>query len=147
MTVRRLLGALLVLSCGCDPAWAQPRPRRPRARDAGVAAALDAGAPLRPATHGRVDPAEVQRVIATQRDAIQRCYRQGVARDPTLHGEITVRLRVETNGAVSETTSGGDTSLREVGRCIEGLLRPLRFPAPTGGPATVAAPFVFSSVE
>lgn len=142
----RALGLVaMVALCGCDPAWAQPRPRPRRVRDAGVAV-VDAGV-VRPATHGRIEPAAVQRVIATQRDAVRRCYTQAIARDATLHGEITVRLRVEVDGAVSETSTGGESTLRAVGRCIELVLRPLRFPTPTGGPATVAVPFVFAAEE
>jgi hypothetical protein len=156
----RALGVLLaLLSPACVEAWAQPRPARDagvrdagvRARDAGVRTrdagvrARDAGvdvAPL-PPTHGRIEAEVVSRTLAGRRAAVRQCYEHEIAHDATLRGEITVRLRVETDGHVSQTSTGGDPALLRVGRCIEDVLRPLRFPPPTGGPATVAVPFVF----
>ncbi len=144
--------ALVVLAPACVDAWAQPRPARDagvRARDGGArardAGARDAGvdATARPPTHGSVDPQAARRVLATRNQAVRQCYERELARDATLRGEITVRLRVEGDGSVSETSTGGDPGLIRVGRCIEDALRTLRFPAPTGGAATVAAPFVF----
>lgn len=155
---------LVVLAVpACADAWAQPRPgldagvRRdagavrdagaPRARrDAGAvrdAGVRDASVALRPPTHGRVDAQAARQLLATRNDAVRRCYAEGLNTDATLHGEITVRLRVEPDGRVSEASSGGDPALLRVGRCIEEALRTLRFPQPTGGAATVAAPFVF----
>jgi hypothetical protein len=138
---------LTVLAVGCVEAWAQPRPVRDagvRPRDAGVRDAgvrgrdtgvrRDAGADvvMRPPTHGTIDAQAARRVLATRNDAVRTCYERELGHDAALRGEI-----------VSETTSGGDAALLRVGRCIEEALRTLRFPAPTGGAATVAAPFVF----
>jgi hypothetical protein len=118
-------------------------------RDAAVrdGGAQDAAEVVRPPTHGRIEPAEVQRVLATRTDALRQCYQRELQHDATLRGEVTVRVRVEEDGSVSETRSGGDPVMLAVGRCIEGVLRPLRFPRPAGGPATVAAPFVFAPGE
>ena len=150
------------LTVGCVEAWAQPRPRDAGvrrdagARDAGVrrdAGARDAGARdasvdgTRPPTHGHIEAPDAQRVLATKRNEVRECYERGVARQPSLAGELTVRVRVEDDGLVSETSVGGDPALSQVGRCIEGVLRPLRFPRPTGGAATVTAPFVFRAAE
>ncbi len=121
--------------------------RDARARDAGRDAARDAPEVVRPPTHGRVAPAEVQRVLATRTDALRQCYQRELQHDATLRGEVTVRVRVEEDGSVSETRSGGDPVMLAVGRCLEGVMRALRFPRPTGGPATVAAPFVFAPGE
>ena len=157
--MRARLVVACVLVAGCVDAWAQPSRgidagvrARPRARDAGVDAARrrDASADVvmvRPATHGTIPPADVQRVVRGHATPVRECYERSLQRDPMLHGEIVVRLRVEDDGAVSETSSGGDPSLLAVGRCIEAVLRPVRFPAPTGGPATVAVPFRFQAAE
>lgn len=85
----------------------------------------------------------VSRTLAGRRGAVRQCYEREIAHDATLRGELTVRLRVEADGHVSQTSTGGDPALLRVGRCIEDVLRPLRFPPPTGGAATVAVPFVF----
>lgn len=129
----------------------------PARRDAGVAPRRDAGptsrrdagvdVPVLPPTHGRIAPAEAQRVLATRATEVRRCYEQAQARDATLTGELTVRLRVEADGRVSQTSLSGDDALRGTGRCIEGALRTLVFPAPTGGPATVTVPYLFRAGE
>lgn len=155
----RALLVLVALSSGaCVEAWAQPHPSRDagvRARDAGVRSrARDAGvrdaavdvAPL-PATHGRIEAAAVRTTLATRAQQVRQCYERELSHDATLHGEITVRLRVESDGHVSQTTTGGDPELLRVGRCIEDALRTLRFTAPTGGAATVAVPYVFRQGE
>jgi len=168
---------MAVLAAGCAEAWAQPRrdagvTRRDGGLDAGVRdagvrdaggrdAARDVGARdvgardvardaeevVRPPTHGRIEPREVQRVLSTRTEDLRQCYQRELQRDATLRGEVTVRVRVEDDGTVSETRSGGDPVMLRVGRCIEEVMRSMRFPRPTGGAATVAAPFVFAPGE
>ncbi len=120
-------------------------------RDAGATARRDAGvdvaAVVLPPTHGRIEPREAQRVLATRATEVRGCYERALARDATLAGELTVRLRVESDGRVSQTSLSGDDALRGAGRCMEGALRGLVFPAPTGGPATVTVPYVFRAGE
>ena len=168
---------MAVLVVGCAEAWAQPRRdagvvrrdggldagvrdagvrdaavRRDAARDVGARdvardAARDAEEVVRPPTHGRIEPREVQRVLSTRTEDLRQCYQRELQRDATLRGEVTVRVRVEDDGTVSETRSGGDPVMLRVGRCIEDVMRAMRFPRPTGGAATVAAPFVFAPGE
>lgn len=154
MSVRARGLLLLVVAAGCVEAQAQPRPPR---RDAGVAARRDAGAvarrdagvdvPALPPTRGRIEPAGAQRVLATRATEVRACYERALARDPTLQGELTVRLRVEADGRVSQTALSGDDALRAAGRCMEAALRGLVFPAPAGGAATVTVPYVFRAGE
>lgn len=127
-----------LMALGCMSAEAQPRPRRPR-RDAGVDVSLP------PPTHGRLESAQVQRVVATQQAAIRRCYDDALHVDPLAQGGVDVRLRIEADGHVSESTVQGDgAAMRRVGECIRRRLATLRFDAPTGGPATVVIPFRFA---
>lgn len=155
-----LVALLGGVGSGCESAWAQPRRgldagTRPRtARDAGTsrrdAGRRDSGVDaivLRPPTHGRIDANAVRQLLTEKRDPIRQCYERALQRDATLRGEIIVRVRVESDGSVSETSTGGDSVLISVGRCIEQILSGARFPRPVGGPATVAAPFVFAPGE
>ena len=159
MRARGCVGLLLIAAAeGCVEAHAQPRPAT---RDAGVrrdagAVRRDAGAvrrdagvdvPVLPPTRGRIDPAGAQRVLATRATEVRGCYERALARDATLQGELTVRLRVEADGRVSQTALSGDDALRGAGRCMEAVLRGLVFPAPTGGAATVTVPYVFRAGE
>ena len=159
MRARGLL--LLVVAAGCVEAQAQPRPPRRDAgvvarrdagvgrRDAGAVARRDAGVdvPVLPPTRGRIEPRDAQRVLATRATEVRGCYERALARDATLQGELTVRLRVEADGRVSQTALSGDDALRGAGRCMEEALRGLVFPAPTGGAATVTVPYVFRAGE
>jgi len=168
---------LIAAAEGCVEAHAQPRPGTRDAgvarRDAGAAARRDAGAavrrdagaavrrdagaavrrdagvdvPVLPPTRGRIEPAGAQRVLATRATEVRGCYERVLARDATLQGELTVRLRVEADGRVSQTALSGDDALRGAGRCMEAALRGLVFPAPTGGAATVTVPYVFRAGE
>lgn len=134
---------MLFVCLGCELAWAQPR-RRPR--DAGV---RDAPAVVtREPTRGRIDPAAVREVIAGAADPVRRCYEGAVARAPTARGEVVVRARVEPDGRVSDTAgSTEESALRGVARCIEAVFSALRFPAPTGGAASVVVPYRFAPGE
>jgi hypothetical protein len=165
---RGCVGLLLIATAaGCVEAQAQPRPptrdagvaRRDAGaarRDAGVVARRDAGAarrdagvdvPVLPPTRGRIEAAGAQRVLATRATEVRGCYERALARDATLQGELTVRLRVEADGRVSQTALSGDDALRGAGRCMEAALRGLVFPAPAGGAATVTVPYVFRAGE
>ena len=152
MRARGCVGLLLIAAAeGCVEAHAQPRPGT---RDAGVrrdagAVRRDAGVdvPVLPPTRGRIEPAGAQRVLATRATEVRGCYERALARDATLQGELTVRLRVEADGRVSQTALSGDDALRGAGRCMEAALRGLVFPAPTGGAATVTVPYVFRAGE
>lgn len=159
MRARGCVGLLLIAAAeACVEAHAQPRPSTRDAgvrRDAGArrdtGARRDAGAvvdvPVLPPTRGRIDPAGAQRVLATRATEVRGCYERALARDATLQGELTVRLRVEADGRVSQTALSGDDALRGAGRCMEAALRGLVFPAPTGGAATVTVPYVFRAGE
>jgi len=130
---------------GCTVAEAQPQRRR-RVREVAVAPEV-----VRPPTHGRIDGVAAQRVLRTASGRVQECYRTGLARDPLLRGEITVRLRIEDDGRVSDVQAGASdgapAGMYTVSRCIGGVLQTLQFPRPEGGPATLTAPFVFQPSE
>ena len=160
MRARGCVGLLLIAAAeGCVEAHAQPRPGTRDAgvrRDAGAVVRRDAGVvrrdagvdvPVLPPTRGRIDPAGAQRVLATRATEVRGCYERALARDATLQGELTVRLRVEADGRVSQSALSGDDALRGAGRCLETALRGLVFPAPTGGAATVTVPYVFRAGE
>ncbi len=100
-----------------------------------------------PPTRGRLDPSAARLVLNARNDVVRACYERAVRDDPTLRGEVVVRLRVEDDGTVSQTASSGESALRTLASCIEGALRTLRFAHPVGGAATVTAPYVFAPGE
>lgn len=125
---------------------AEAQPRR-RARDAGVVTAPV----VRPPTHGRLDGVAAQAVLRGASERVQGCYRTGLARDPLLRGEVTVRLRVEDDGRVSDVQAGAgegaSAGMYAVSRCIGAVLQTLQFARPEGGAATLTVPYVFQPSE
>lgn len=95
---------------------------------------------------GEFDGARVVAAIKRRIGAIKSCYEQGLRRDPSLAGKLTMRFTVQPGGGVTDarasTDSLGDPS---VANCVARKLRGLRFdPGPVGGSVTFAYPFVFA---
>jgi hypothetical protein len=86
----------------------------------------------------------VRRVIKRQQRQVRACYEQALARDPEARGKVTIKFAIDLKGDVSQATITEDTlSDPEVGRCVQGVIRSLKFPTPTGGPIIINYPFVF----
>lgn len=95
---------------------------------------------------GRVDPVQVSAILRAHTPAMRACYVRAQAIDRTLTGQVMVRFTVGTDGRVTHVSSqpvagsGNSLGLQDVTRCIEGVIRPLVFPPPTGGPAALVLP-------
>jgi hypothetical protein len=107
-------------------------------------APVDGGAPT-DALVGRLDPVLIQRVIRARYGRFQRCFEDGLARNPDLGGRVTVRLVIEADGGVSKVrvvcTSMPD---RIVVKCVVAEYEELHFPKPEGGIVTVVYPIMFT---
>jgi TonB family protein len=131
----------------------------------GVAADPAVGAPIDPSSipgldpvvtpdsaevRGSLDREVIRRVIRRHIGAVQRCYEQGLAADPTLAGRVVVSFIISPTGAVpaatvSESSLSGPRS-EAVTACIVTQVRTWTFPAPDGGgTVSVNYPFVFTS--
>ena len=82
-------------------------------------------------------------MLATRATEERSCYERALARDATLQGELTVRLRVEADGRVSQTALSGDDALRGAGRCMEAVLRGL---VPVGRGVRLVARHIYGRV-
>jgi outer membrane biosynthesis protein TonB len=102
-----------------------------------------------PTSTGRIDPAQVSSIVRARVSAVRDCYNRALTSDASLTGRVQVRFTVGTDGHIVRigsdpvTQSGNPTLMNQVARCIEGVLQPAVFPAPTGGPAAFALPFEF----
>ena len=107
-------------------------------------------------SHMRGDPAarevapaypreELQRVAREHAPEVRSCYDAGLAVRPDLHGTITVRFTITTEGTVSSAeVATDDMRMPSVGECVVGRMRSWTFPAPPSGEAAeVTHPFVF----
>lgn len=94
---------------------------------------------------GELDQGQVLAEIRKRNGAIRRCYERGLKRNPALKGKVTLRFVITLAGTVSQVSlPEDDIGDPEVAGCITSAVRLWRFPPPSGGPATVEVPFVFS---
>jgi len=160
LTGTLVLAALLCWSAGYGSAGASELPeretearRRARERereaqprdsddDSGAAADADEGE-----RQGSLAREVIRRVIQRHIGEIRQCYEEGLNRDRTLTGRVTVRFIIGADGEVKasliqETTLGD----QRVERCIATAVRSWRFPAPDGGGIVIVNyPFVLTS--
>ncbi|MEM9453847.1 MAG: AgmX/PglI C-terminal domain-containing protein [Myxococcota bacterium] len=93
---------------------------------------------------GALDRDIIRRIVRSHINEVRYCYRQGLAKDPTLAGRVTIELTIDPSGKVP-TANVKSTSLSddEVAECIAKATKRWRFPKPSdGGVAIVTYPFV-----
>lgn len=101
-----------------------------------------------PRGDGELEASAVTRAINRRMGAITRCYERCLISNPSLSGRINFGWTITPSGSVSglrvRSSSLGDT---QVGSCVAGVLRSIRFPQPRGGSVQISYPFIFRSVD
>lgn len=98
--------------------------------------------------HAAIEKDAIRTVVRANIDQIRQCYNDGLARDRTLAGRVTVRFEIDMAGAVRRARVHATTLplwARYVDRCIVRAVRRWQFPAPEGdgdGTVVVTYPFV-----
>jgi hypothetical protein len=93
---------------------------------------------------GYLSEADVNRIVKRALPAIKGCYERALPRDPTLGGRLAVRFTVAGSGKVSSAQIVGNELGPQVGQCVAGVFKRLRFPEPQGGAARFEHPFHFT---
>jgi Ca-activated chloride channel family protein len=96
--------------------------------------------------NGRLPPEQIQAKVRSNFGKLRMCYEEGLGRDPSLTGRVTVRFVIDREGKVSKVAAGPDTSLPDqtVVDCVVGHFAHLTFPKPEGGIVSVTYPIQFS---
>lgn len=96
---------------------------------------------------GRLDRAEILRVVRRNQAAVRYCYEVELQRAPGLEGRLTARFEILPTGRVASASIASDTmGNNNVSSCIARQIRRWRFPQPEGGGSvSVSYPFVFTS--
>lgn len=93
--------------------------------------------------NGSASP-ELQNALAFRARQARRCYESALAQDPTLHGKITLALKIGSNGqACSASVASNDMDSPNVANCVVDRYRSAAFPAPKGGCVEVNIPVNF----
>jgi hypothetical protein len=97
--------------------------------------------PPKEGTAARLPPIEIQKVVRAGFGSVRGCYEQGLARNRSLTGRVTVRFVIGSDGSVKTTSDGGsDLPDPDVIQCVFDAFRALKFPKPEGGIVTVVYP-------
>ncbi|MHA7629021.1 AgmX/PglI C-terminal domain-containing protein [Corallococcus sp. M7] len=95
-----------------------------------------------------VKPKDLARYIQSRKASIQRCYENGLKRDPSLKGRVMVRFNLTPQGRASDVEVD-ESTLRsdEVINCIKTTMRAWTFPFKPSDDVPVSYPFIFSPGE
>jgi hypothetical protein len=97
-----------------------------------------------PGDHGRMDPAQLRKVVKKKFSAMRACYDRDLEWDPKLQGRVEVFFEVAQDGTVPYVEVAESTLPRcDVVECVRDVFRSLKFPRPQGGIITVQYPLAF----
>lgn len=93
---------------------------------------------------GDINAAAASQVIQSYSRQVRNCYERQLKQNHTLAGNMSLTLRIGTDGKVSGTRVGGSLRDPTVFACVRNLASSWSFPAPTGGCAVVGQSFSFT---
>jgi hypothetical protein len=93
---------------------------------------------------GSLDKDIIRRIVRMHLNEVQRCYIQGLTREPSLKGGVTIQFTIGPSGKVVVATVTDNTLKDEdVANCIAKAIKRRTFPKPPGGGSVVVdQPFV-----
>lgn len=96
--------------------------------------------------NGRLAPNAVESVVRAKLDGVRACYEDELRRTPALTGRVTVKLAIDSSGAVAQACSvGSDLPNASVVACVVRATSRLSFPAPAAGAVVAVVPFLLST--
>ncbi len=94
---------------------------------------------------GRLPPEQIQAKVRQSFGKLRTCYEEGLGRDPSLKGRVTVRFVIDREGKVSKAAAAPGSTFpdQKVSDCVVEAITQLTFPKPEGGIVTVTYPIQF----
>jgi beta-lactamase regulating signal transducer with metallopeptidase domain len=94
---------------------------------------------------GSIPSEEIERVMGANSEPIRSCYREGLERDPTLHGRLQVSFTIDARGAATAVCDEDESFPdEEVVRCVLRSFGDLSFPKPLLGTVRVKYPMLLT---
>ena len=90
---------------------------------------------------GGLEAAAVDPYVKRREPAILECFTRELAKKPQLAGTLKVSFRIDSKGAVSQSTATGVDP--KVGECVARTIKAIAFQKPKGGNAQVTYQMVF----
>jgi TonB family protein len=99
--------------------------------------------------NGGLAPEAIRRVVHRHLPEVRFCYEQGLQRNPSIEGRVTVRWIIGPDGRVqSSGLASSSVSSAQVESCIVSAVQRWTFPSPEGGgPVGVNYPFMLQSSQ
>ncbi len=93
---------------------------------------------------GRLPREVIQRIVRQNFGRFRLCYENGLRKDPTLAGKVSVSFEITRGGATSKIAATSDMKDKTVVACVQKGFAGLSFPQPEGGVVKVTYPIMFS---
>lgn len=98
-----------------------------------------------PTVSGRLPAHAIQRIVRQNFGRLRHCYEQGLTKNPTLTGRVSVRFLISRQGSVARAANGGSSLPDQaVVDCVVRGFYGLSFPKPEHGSVSVTYPIMFS---
>ncbi|HVY46074.1 MAG TPA: AgmX/PglI C-terminal domain-containing protein [Minicystis sp.] len=97
-----------------------------------------------PASTGRLDPGQIQRVVRNDFGRVRRCYEDTLRAKRDLETKVVVKFVIGRDGRVTSAVDQGNEAPTSMATCVVEQFRGLRFPSPEGGVVTVVYPILFT---
>ncbi len=83
---------------------------------------------------GSLDKDIIRRIVRAHINEVRYCYNQGLVKNPSLSGKVTIDFTIDATGKVSTSSVASETiSDSKVSECIAKAVKRWKFPKPTGG--------------
>jgi hypothetical protein len=93
---------------------------------------------------GRLPREVIQRIVRQNFGRFRLCYENGLRKDPTLAGKVSVSFEITRGGETSKIAATSDMKDKTVVACVQKGFAGLSFPQPEGDVVKVTYPIMFS---
>ncbi|MFO0660840.1 MAG: AgmX/PglI C-terminal domain-containing protein [Polyangiaceae bacterium] len=105
---------------------------------------LSAATPVPSRKDANVSPELIQRLLRQNRGRFIACYEDGLRRNPSLSGRVTLSFTIGSDGSVKTAGASGDIADSAVTSCMGRAVYGLSFPSTEGGVIRVSYPMVLT---
>ena len=93
---------------------------------------------------GRLPPEVIRRIVRQNYGRFRLCYENGLRKDPTLSGKISVSFEITREGDTAKISAASEMKDKSVVACVQKAFAGLSFPQPDGGVVKVTYPIMFA---
>lgn len=96
---------------------------------------------------GRLPPEVIQRIVRQNFGRFRLCYENGLRKDPSLAGRVTVSFEIARDGSTTKISAQSTLPDAAVVSCVTGAFKGLSYPQPEGGIVKVTYPIAFAPAD